>query len=81
MGDILVADVPHWCKKPQKGSRPVGSIWQCDDCGVYWIYRYTETSWGPVWDQVGWWQWRIRRRITQAQRPVISTDFQEPANG
>lgn len=63
MSDVFVADISHLCNTPERWSRPVGSIWRCDDCGTHWLFGYTENSWGPVWHMVRWWHFRARRII------------------
>lgn len=68
MSDIYVAPAPHCCQTPEKYSRPVGSIWLCDECGTYYRFGYNESSWGPVWTRVRWWNFRAKRLIRDAQK-------------
>lgn len=63
MADVYIADDDHYCHLPERHSRPVGSIWRCDECGDYFAFGYTEDSWGPVWYRVRWWHFRLRRAI------------------
>lgn len=65
MPDVYVADREHYCATPERRSRPVGSIWRCDECSTNWAFRYTEDSWGPVWTPVRWWHFRLRRKIRE----------------
>lgn len=68
MTDVYIASPPHLCGTPEKHSRPVGSIWRCDECGTHWHFGYTHDSWGPVWHEVRWWHFRIRRTIRASER-------------
>jgi ribosomal protein L37AE/L43A len=69
MGMVYTPDEEHFCALPDRnGMREhIGAIWQCDDCGTYFAFGYTEDSWGPVWYRVRWWHFRIRRRIREAR--------------
>ena len=67
MSDVYVAEEEHYCQLPDRYSRPSGSIWQCDECGTYYQFGYTENSWGAVWYPVRWWHFRARRLIRAAQ--------------
>lgn len=76
MPDVYVPEYGHVCHRPanpaidDEGHRryPVGSIWKCDQCGLYWHFGYTDESWGPVWHQVTWWNWGLRWRIRRLER-------------
>lgn len=73
MGDIYTPPRPHRCPFPED-RRPLGSIWRCDTCGVYWIFRYTESSFGPTWTPVRWWDFAARKRIRAYERGLQKHD-------
>lgn len=67
MPDVYVAPEPHrcnitdffWQRDNSMAGYPNGSIWQCDECGQYWVMNYN-------WERVKWRHFRARRRIRQA---------------
>ena len=66
MPDVYVAPEPHrcnissffWLDDNNMVWYPKGSIWQCDECGQYWVMA-------TRWQRVKWWHLRRLRRIRQ----------------
>ena len=71
MSPIIYAPEPHrdhWCPKPRAYYEQPRTIWQCDECGVYWrVDWYIEDS-GPKqkeWWKVRWYHFRLRAKIRE----------------
>lgn len=52
------ATVPHVCDLP-KCDDPLGTVWQCDSCGVFWKRdwpeSYGEATWSrDLWRNIRW---------------------------
>lgn len=62
--DVYIAVYQHRHDPP--GDRPVGSVWRCE-CGQYLFVVETDGCAPPTarWLPVRWWNFRIRRLITQ----------------
>jgi hypothetical protein len=41
----------------------VGDVWECDDCGAWWVLKWGE--FGDYLKRVHWWNWRVRRRMRE----------------
>lgn len=66
---------PHSPKGPERLPFPIpvehGTLWECPDCGTWWVARPNPmhgrgiyfAGGGLVWDQVCWFNWGLRRRI------------------
>ena len=76
MGDLYVAEPPHFCPTPITGgrnilftlaARPAGSVWQCDECAKIWEAR--QTPFGPTWFEA---TKETRERFERAARQVTS---------
>jgi hypothetical protein len=52
----------HVCE-PYSSKLPVGSVWKCGECGIWWRYHYVglvlAAGWRPMGRLEVWW-WRRR---------------------